>query len=221
LSGFTTAVSPHVQKSPDGNLSALTLTVENAALVAALRTGDPDAASALFDRLARKVRAVLLSTIGPDDDIPDLVHEVFIRALARIHTLRDADKLPNWVLAIAALVGRAHVNQRHRRSKLQAFSPERTRLCHLEQPPSDARRALRDTCSILDELAFEARMAFVLRYVHGMTVADAAAACATSRSTFKRRLSRATADFLRVARTRPSLVQCLQEGTRWTEMCEA
>jgi RNA polymerase sigma-70 factor (ECF subfamily) len=198
-------------------ITPLTFTGDDAALVEAILAGHPGAATALFDRNARQVRAILLSTVGPDDDIPDLVHEVFIRALERIDTLRAADKLTSWLVAIAVFVGRAHINQRHRRRQLRLFSPERTRTWELEQPPSDARRALREAYAILDQLPLDARMAFVLRYVHGMTLPEAAAACQTSLSTFKRRLNHATEYFLTVARTRPSLMQCLQDGTRWNQ----
>jgi RNA polymerase sigma-70 factor (ECF subfamily) len=198
-------------------LTPLTFVGNEAALVEAVRAGHPGAATALYDRYARQVRTMLLSTVGPDDEIPDLLHEVFIRALERIHTLREVDKLASWLAAIAVFVGRAHISQRRRRSWLRLFSPERTQTWQLEQPPSDVRRALRETYAILDRLPIDARMAFVLRYVHGMSLPDAAAACQISLSTFKRRLNRATEHFLKVARTRPALVQRLQDGTRWNQ----
>jgi RNA polymerase sigma-70 factor, ECF subfamily len=201
-------------------LPPLTFIGDDAALVEAVRAKHPDAVTALFDRYARPVRAILLSTLGPDADIPDLVQEVFIRALERIGTLREVDKLSGWLAAIAVFVGRAHVNQRYRRNRLRLHSPELTRTWQLEQPPSDARRALREAYTILDQLPVDSRMAFVLRYIHGMTVPDAAAACRTSPSTFKRRLNHATEYFLKIARTRPLLMQCLQDGTRWNQQSQ-
>jgi RNA polymerase sigma-70 factor (ECF subfamily) len=198
-------------------LTPLTFVGDEAALVEAVRARHPGAATALFDRYSKQVRSMLLSTVGPDDEIPDLLHEVFIRALERIHTLREAEKLSSWLLGIAVFVGREHLGQRRRRSWLRLFSPERTQTWQIEQPSSDARRALREAYDILDKLPVDSRMAFVLRHVHGLSLPAAAAACQTSLSTFKRRLNRATEYFVGIARTRPSLVQCLQDGTRWNQ----
>jgi RNA polymerase sigma-70 factor (ECF subfamily) len=199
----------------DKMLTPLTFVGDDAALVEAILAGHPGAAACFYDRYARQVRAMLLTTLGPDDDIPDLLHEVFIVALERLGSLREVEKLGGWLAAIAVFVARAHIRTRSRRRWLRFFSPEQTRTFEVEQPSSDARRALREAYTILDGMAVDPRMAFLLRYVHGMTLPAAAEACGTSLSTFKRRLTRATDDFLQVARTRPLLMQFLQDGTRW------
>jgi RNA polymerase sigma-70 factor (ECF subfamily) len=196
-------------------LTPLTFVGDDAALVQALRAGHPGAAAALFDRYAAHVQQTLRSTLGPDDDIPDLLQEVFIRAFDQIQSLRDVERLASWLTTIAVFVARAHIRMRTRRSWLRLFSPERTRSWQLEQPSSDARRALREVYAVLDQIPVEQRMAFVLRYVHGMTLPDAAVACGTSLATLKRRLARAEKKFLEAARRRPLLVQWLEDGTRW------
>jgi RNA polymerase sigma-70 factor (ECF subfamily) len=196
-------------------LTPLTFVGDDAALVQALRAGHPGAAAALYDRYSAHVQLALRSSLGPDDDIPDLLQEVFIRALDRIGSLREVDRLSSWLTTIAVFVARAHIRVRTRRSWLRLFSPERARSWQLEQPCSDARRALRDVYAVLDEIPVEQRMAFVLRYIHGMTLPDAAAACETSLATLKRRLARADRRFLEAARRRPSLIQWLEDGTRW------
>jgi RNA polymerase sigma-70 factor (ECF subfamily) len=196
-------------------LTPLTFVGDDAALVQALRAGHPGAAAVLFDRYSAHVQQTLRSTLGPDDDIPDLLQEVFIRVLDQIGSLREVDRLASWLTTIAVFVARAHIRVRTRRSWLRLFSPERTRSWQLEQPSSDARRALREVYAVLDQIPVERRMAFVLRYVHGMTLPDAAAACGTSLATLKRRLARAEKQFLEAARSRPSLVQWLEDWTRW------
>ena len=163
------------------------------------------------------MRLTLRSILGPDDDIPDLLQEVFIRALDRVDRIRDADRLASWLTTIAIFVGRAQIRLRSRRRWLGFFSPERTRARQLEQPSSDARRALREVYAVLDGMPVDQRMAFVLRHVHGTTLVEAAEACETSLATIKRRLTRAEARFLAAVRERPGLAQWLEEGTRWTE----
>lgn len=196
-------------------LTPLTFVGDDAALVEALRTGHTGAAAAFYDRHAGHVRLVLRSTLGPDDDLPDLLQEVFIRALNQIGTLRDVDRMGSWLTSIAVFVARAQIRLRARRSRLRVFSPERTRSWQLEQPSSDARRALRQLYAVLDRMPVEQRMAFVLRYIHGMTLAEAAEACETSLATLKRRLARAEKRFPEAARREPALTQWLEDGTRW------
>lgn len=196
-------------------LTPLTFVGDDVALVQALRGGHPGAAAVFYDRHAAHVRMTLRSTLGPDDDIPDLLQEVFIRALDQIGTLREVDRLSSWLTTIAVFVARAQIRLRTRRSWLRVFSPEQTRSWQVEQASSDARRALREVYAVLDQMPTDQRMAFVLRYIHGMTLSDAAEACTTSLATLKRRLARAEKRFLEAARTRPSLEQWLEDGTRW------
>jgi RNA polymerase sigma-70 factor (ECF subfamily) len=198
-------------------LTPLTFVGDDAALVEALRAGHPGAAAAFYDRYAGQVRLMLRSILGPDDDIPDLLQEVFIRAMDRIGSVREVDRLGAWLTTIAVFVGRAHIRLRSRRNWLRLFSPERTAPQHLQQPPPDARRALRDVYLILDEMPVDQRMAFVLRYIQGASLVEAAESCGTSLATIKRRLSRAERQFQEAIRLRPALVGWREEGMRWAE----
>ena len=198
-------------------VTPLTFVGDDAALVEALRAGHPGAVAALYDRYATQVRLTLRSILGPDDEIPDLLQEVFIRALDRIGKLREVDRLASWLTSMAIFVGRAQIRVRSRRRWLRVFSPERTRSSQIEQPRSDARRAMRDVYAILDRMRVDHRMVFVLRHFHGARLVEVAEACETSLATVKRRLARAEARFLEAVRRQPGLLQWLEEGTRWTE----
>ena len=70
-------------------------------------------------------------------------------------------------------------------------------------------------------MPFDERMAFVLRYIHGMTLADAAEACETSLATQKRRLTRAERRFVEAVGQRPVLMQWSKDGTRWNTQKKA
>jgi RNA polymerase sigma-70 factor (ECF subfamily) len=198
-------------------LTPLTFVGDDRALVDALRAGHPGAAAALYDRHAAQIRLTLRSILGPDDDIPDLLQEVFIRALDRVDALRDVNRLASWLTGIAVFVGRAQIRLRSRRRWLRFFSPERTEPQQREQPSSDARRALREVYAVLDRMPADERMAFVLRYIHDTTLVEAAEACETSLATIKRRLSRAEKRFLEAVRRQPVLAEWLEEGTRWAQ----
>lgn len=183
----------------------------------ALRSGHPGAAAVFYDQHAAHVHRTLRSALGADEDIPDLLQEVFIRALDSIDKLRETDRVRSWLTTIAIFVARAHLRLRTRRGWLSIFSPERTRPAQIDQPCSDARRALREVYDVLDHLPVVERTAFVLRHIDGMTLPDAAEAADTSLATLKRRLARAERKFLGAARTRPVLKPWLEDGTRWTQ----
>jgi RNA polymerase sigma-70 factor, ECF subfamily len=196
-------------------LTPLRFVGDDAALMQALCTGHPGAAAAFYDRHAPHVHRTLRAVLGADEDIPDLLQEVFIRALDRIAKLRDIERVRSWLTTIAIFVARGQIRLRARRNMLRIFSPEHTRPSHLDQPSSEARIALREVYGVLDQLAFDERTAFVLHIIDGMTLSDAAEACHTSLATFKRRLSRAEKHFVAAARERPVLAHWLEEGSRW------
>jgi RNA polymerase sigma-70 factor, ECF subfamily len=185
-------------------------------LIDALRAGHPGAAAVFYDRYASSVHRTLQSVLGRDAEIPDLLQDVFIRAIDRISELEHLDQVRSWLTTIAVFTARAHIRRQTRRKWLFLFSPDQTKQNHLEPPSSDARRALRETYKTLDTLPANERIAFVLRIIEGMTLPEAAEAAGTSLATFKRRLSRAEKKFLDRVRERPLLQQWLQEGTRWT-----
>src|SRR5664279_601742 len=107
-------------------LTPLTFVGDDVALLQALRAGHPGAAAEFYDRYATHVHRTLRSALGADNDIPDLLQEVFIRALRQIGSLRDFDRVQGWLGAIAIFVARAHIRTRMRRRWLRVFSPERT-----------------------------------------------------------------------------------------------
>jgi len=196
-------------------LTPLTFVGDDAELIRALRAGHPGAAAVFYDQHAAHVHRALRSALGPDEDIPDLLQEVFIRALDQIGKLRDTERVRSWLTTMAIFVAREQIRLRSRRSWLRVFSPDRTRPGHQEQPSSEARFALREVYEVLDQLPVDDRIAFVLRFIDGMTLPDAAENSGVSLATFKRRLTRAEKRFLEAARKRPTLEHLVKEGTRW------
>jgi RNA polymerase sigma-70 factor (ECF subfamily) len=197
-------------------VTPLTFVGDDRAMVQALRSGHPGAAAAFYDLHSAHVYRILRSTMESESDVPDLLQDVFIRALDNIDDLAEPDLVRGWLTSIAVFTARAHIRRATRRGLLRVFSPERTRPLQFNPPSSDARFALREIYQVLDTLPANERMAFVLRIVDGMTLPDAAQACRTSLATFKRRLARAERQFLEAVVKRPALKQCLEDGTRWT-----
>src|SRR5262245_44044468 len=84
---------------------------DDSALVEAARRGDRSAFGRLYDRYARMVHGILLARV-PVRDVDDLVHDVFLLALPRLHTLREVARFGAWLAAIA----RNRANDYHRSS---------------------------------------------------------------------------------------------------------
>ncbi|HEX9936499.1 MAG TPA: sigma-70 family RNA polymerase sigma factor [Longimicrobium sp.] len=86
--------------------------LDAAALVRAAGGGDRAAFGVLYQRYSRMVHGLLLSH-ADRDDVHDLVHDVFVSALEKLHTLRDADAFGAWIGAIARNRARMHHRARH------------------------------------------------------------------------------------------------------------
>jgi RNA polymerase sigma-70 factor (ECF subfamily) len=85
---------------------------DTATLVCAARDGDRAAFGALYERFARLVHGVLLAS-AERDDVPDLVQDVFFRALQHLHTLREPAAFAGWIATMARNEARMH----HRAAK--------------------------------------------------------------------------------------------------------
>jgi RNA polymerase sigma-70 factor (ECF subfamily) len=85
-------------------------TCRDATWAAAARDGDRAAFGQLYERYARMVHGVLLAKV-PVGEVDDLVQDVFIRALRRLSTLREAASFGAWLAAITRNVA----NDYHRR----------------------------------------------------------------------------------------------------------
>ncbi|MGH9197043.1 MAG: RNA polymerase sigma factor, partial [Acidimicrobiia bacterium] len=103
--------------------------LDDAQLVAAARKGDRNAFEALYHLYARMVAGIVLARVAPDE-VPDLVQDVFLQAIARLHTLRDPRAFGGWLATIA----RNRVADHHRRSTdlaelpndLSTYDPDRS-----------------------------------------------------------------------------------------------
>jgi RNA polymerase sigma-70 factor (ECF subfamily) len=159
---------------------------KDADLAQALRAGDPEAPAALWARYSPSVGRVLAKALGPTTEIEDLTQEVFLRVFGRLPALRDPSALRAFVLGVAMNVLKWELRRRWigRRVRLSGTGE----LPDIESTPADAeaRHALQRCYRILDSLPTKERMAFVLRYMEGMTIDEAAEALGVSISTAKR-----------------------------------
>ena len=141
---------------------------EDALLVHAARDGDRTAFGRLYDRYARMVHGVLLSRVPPSE-VDDLVQDVFLIALRRLHALREAAAFGGWL----AMIARNRANDYHRRRpQAVELTPEATeRFAGQGRPDAEAFAIL----ALIRALPEAYRETLILRLVEGMTGPEIAA----------------------------------------------
>jgi RNA polymerase sigma-70 factor (ECF subfamily) len=133
-------------------------TSDDARLVEAARSGDREAFGGLYRRHARMVHGVLLARV-PRSDVADLVQDVFLVAMRRLGSLRDASAFGPWIAAIA----RNRATDYHRRSRETAELTDD--VPGRGHPEGEAMTVLAAIRSLPDAY----RETLVLRLVEGMT----------------------------------------------------
>lgn len=191
---------------------------DNAALVEGLRAGEPWARTALFERYAPDVRRLLRKILGPAPrlEVPDLIHDVFVQALASIDQVREPGAMLAWMQTITTRTAKRALQVQGARRWLRFWEPIEEVQISSRSVDTDALEAYRRTYAALDRMPAAERIVFALRYIDGMELAPIAVACEISLATVKRRLARAEARFVAAAQRDEVLRVWLEEGDRWT-----
>src|SRR5258708_29965533 len=69
-------------------------------LVRAVLSGERDRFARLYEMYAPMVHGILLARV-PRDEVDDLAQDIFLHALRKLHTLRDAAAFGPWIAMIA------------------------------------------------------------------------------------------------------------------------
>jgi RNA polymerase sigma-70 factor (ECF subfamily) len=192
-------------------------TGDEAAFVEALKRRDRSAEVRFYDRYTDLVSRIMARVVGVDDDLPDLIHEAFMRALKGISGLRDAEAITTWMTQVATRTAVDALRRRQTRRKWFSLQPSpKPEVVTPEEPEGtlDAQAALRSTYQILGCLPPEERAAFALRRLEGRELNDVASACRCSLATIKRRLERAEKAFFALAAQNPALREWLSGSRR-------
>jgi RNA polymerase sigma-70 factor (ECF subfamily) len=190
---------------------------EDGAALAALRRRDPAAVGALFDRHARRIERLLLSVLGPDPDLPDLVQQTFLGVLSSLPSFRgDAASLVSWLNRVCVFTARKHIRQRRARRWLRFGAPEELPELPASAAGPELRAAAARAYRLMDGMPTDERLAFGLRFIEQLELAEVAEAMELSLATVKRRLAAARARFVDRARHDPLLRPWLDEETDGT-----
>jgi RNA polymerase sigma-70 factor, ECF subfamily len=145
---------------------------EDTLLVEAARGGDRSAYGRLYDRHARMVHGILLARVPPGE-VDDLVQDVFLQALPRLNSLRDAARFGAWLAAIA----RNRANDYYRRSRPTTELTETLPAEQIEDRAATSAEMAQAAAVLaaIRELPDAYRETLILRLVEGMTGPEIAA----------------------------------------------
>ena len=132
----------------------------DAALVTAVRAGDRDAFGRLYDAYSRMVHGILLARV-PYGEVDDLVQDVFLVALRKIDSLRDANAFGPWL----AMITRNRAMDFHRRTRDTAELTDDLPAASTSMPEAEATEVL----NLIRLLPEAYREPLILRFVEGMT----------------------------------------------------
>jgi RNA polymerase sigma-70 factor, ECF subfamily len=143
-------------------------------LVEAAKRGDRAAFGRLYDRYAGLVHGVLLAKV-PLDEVDDLVQDVFMTALRRLSTLREAGSFGAWLMAIA----RNRANDYYRRTlpedQLPGESADQDIPGVSARGDQEGQAGAGAVLAAIRSLSEAYRETLILRLVEGMTGPEIAA----------------------------------------------
>ena len=193
--------SSKTERTSEEGAVVLPFARDDAALVAALRAGQPGAPAMLVDRFGPYVQRLLARIVGLDSELPDLLQDVFVAALSSLGDLKDPGAIKPWLGTLTVFTARSWIRQRSmRRRWVKIMADDKMPEPAAGQAEPEVNEALRRTYGVLDKLPADERIAFTLRFVEGMDLSSIASLCRVSLATVKRRIERGEDRFVAAAR---------------------
>ena len=168
----------------------------DAQLVARAIEGDRWGREMLYRRHATYLLAIAARLLGNRNEGEEVVQDTFVTAFEQLATLREPAALRGWLAQIAV----SQVRRRMRRGRLMRVlgldrGADDATLEALAAPGTnpDQRAELALVDRALSGMNANVRIAWMLRMVEGLELAEVASACGCSLATAKRRIAAADA----------------------------
>ena len=188
---------------------------DDSELLAAVRRGDPSAATSLHDRLRPQVDRVVLRLLGArDPDLGDVAQLAMIAIVDKIETYRGESSLDSWASAVAAHMVYKHI--RRRKTERRLFGELDADLLAATRSPSRTGREVMLRGIIarvlvhLDAIEESKAWTFVLHDVCGYDLREIAKITGVSASAAQTRLVRGRREVHERIATDPELTGLLE-----------
>ena len=127
-------------------------------LIRAVLEGERDRFGRLYEMYAPLVHGVLLARV-PRDEVDDLLQDIFLHALRKLHTLRNPTAFGSWI----AMIARNRAMDFHRAAHDTVEVEEHTAITR------PMNRTATEVLDLIRQLPEAYRETLVLRFVEGMT----------------------------------------------------
>ncbi len=141
----------------------------------------------LFDAYSGYVATIAFRILGRDDDVDDIVQDVFLAALSGLKTVRSPDSIKAWLGTITVRKAIFELRRRRLRSYLGLHDSPSLDLVSPGVTP-EQHALLQRIYTVLDDLPVADRVAWVLRYLEGESLSGVAQLSGCSLATAKRRV---------------------------------
>jgi RNA polymerase sigma-70 factor, ECF subfamily len=143
----------------------------------------------LFKEHATYVARLAFRLLGRDEEVDDIVQDVFITLFRNLDKIRQSESLRAWLGTTTVRT----VRRRLRLRRIGFLLRRKDQVDPLEVEGSGAsgedRAALRNIHIALEKVSVNSRIAWVFRYIEQESIDDIARLCGCSRSTAKRRIA--------------------------------
>lgn len=152
---------------------------------------DPDDFESVFARYAPYVARIGLRLLGRDDEVDDLVQDVFMTAYRKRDQLRDPAAIKGWLATTAVRRARRKLKTRSLRRFVGLDEwHDYGQLADGRSTP-EQQVMIANLFTTLDTLPADARIAWTLHQLEGKELTEIAALTGCSTRTVKRRLAQA------------------------------
>jgi RNA polymerase sigma factor (sigma-70 family) len=164
------------------------------ALACAAQRGDKEALQLLLNRNWGWLKGLVYSVLGDAQELDDVLQEVCLRVITRIHTLREPERFRAWLATVARREVLKHYRRRtHEKVQVDPGTISLKLDAYIRDPLQDAEKS--ELCSrILDAVKIlpeKYREVFVLAHTGELTYAEMAEVLDVPVTTMQIRLVRA------------------------------
>jgi RNA polymerase sigma-70 factor (ECF subfamily) len=185
--GVCPAASAPLAGAPAATLGGVEAAAEPAAVPATV----PLSLEQLFLRYSRYVAAIGLRLLGRDDEIDDLVQDVFVAAATGLERLRDAEAIRGYLASASVRLARRKLWRRRLYHLVGLEQPWDYQGVAARGASAEDRVLLAEVYRALDRLPVEMRVAWSLRYLENEPLEKVAEQLGCSLATAKRRIAAA------------------------------
>lgn len=171
------------------------------------KDGDKSAFEKIYIELSPEIYAIICEITQNKEESYDLVQDCFVAAMENISTLKEPDKIKNWLIRIAANKSRDYLKKKKpsvlTEDQYSLFENlEEENSANLPEPSLETDERIEDMREILDNLTEDKRLCILLRYRYDMSYADIAQELGITENAVKSRIFRAKEDIEKEAEKR-------------------